>query len=246
MCTVTILPEVLLSATSALANRQVRLRLACNRDELLTRAPALPPIKFVAGARQAVMPIDPESGGTWIGANDAALVCVVLNVYNGGGPTRAELSRGTIVPALLHCEDVDGALARALELPADRYAPFRLLISQPGRLIECTNLGGSLDWQREQLDRAWLRTSSGLGDDLVAGPRKTLFTSFFEHASDPVATQDLFHLHQWRGRESISVRMRRLDARTVSHTVVEVTDQAVTLTYRPAEAPDGVVVTMAA
>jgi hypothetical protein len=68
----------------------------------------------------------------------------------------------------------------------------------------------------------------------------------FGNASDPVAAQDLFHMHQWPGREAISVRMLRADAQTVSHTIVEVRDRSVRVTYRQAAAAESVAVTMAA
>jgi len=246
VCTVTILPETVLAATAAGAARRLRLRVASNRDELLTRAAALPPSTFRIGTRRAVMPRDPDSGGTWIGANDAGIVCALLNVYDGAPAATADLSRGTIIPPLLGCDGLDSALARARTLPIDRYRPFRLLIVEPGRLIECWPDDGGLGFRVENLREAAMRTSSGLGDGLVAGPRGDLFRSFFSHASDPVAAEDLFHLHQWRGREAISVRMRRPDARTVSHTVVEISEQSVSLVYRPANAPDRVLVTMAA
>jgi hypothetical protein len=91
-----------------------------------------------------------------------------------------------------------------------------------------------------------MRTSSGLGDDLVTGPRMALFQQFLSTVTDTIAAQDLFHLHQWRGREEVSVRMRRGDARTVSSTVVEIRDRVIRLVYRPAEAADGIAVSVAA
>ena len=77
---------------------------------------------------------------------------------------------------------------------------------------------------------AMMLTSSGLGDHLVEGPRRTLFDA------DPprtAAAQDAFHRHRWADRLPLSVAMHRDDARTVSRTVVEVTPEAVTMTYTP-------------
>ena len=116
MCTVTILPESLVSAVKADAEDPLRWRLVCNRDELTTRPAALPPAITRAGSRLAIMPVDPESGGTWIGVNDAGLVCSLLNVYNGSTATRARVSRGTIIPPLLRYADVDSALMWASQL----------------------------------------------------------------------------------------------------------------------------------
>ena len=88
MCTVTALPAALLAS----ASDSLLLRVVCNRDEHLTRAPALPPTVWAAGARRALMPIDPSSGGTWIAANDAGLVFAVLNTYKGSGAHTGDVS----------------------------------------------------------------------------------------------------------------------------------------------------------
>jgi Transport and Golgi organisation 2 len=246
MCTVTILPEAVLSASHKGNEESLRLRVACNRDELITRAPALPPVTRRIGNHLAVMPVDPVSGGTWIGANDAGVVCALLNLYAGPRTMAGPRSRGTVIPPLLGCDSVNKALERVLELPADQYSPFRLLLLDGRHLVECWNQDHAIHSRRESLRTAFMRTSSGLGDDLVTGPRTALFQQFLSAASDPIAADELFHLHQWRGREELSVRMRRGDARTVSYTVVEIGKRTVRLVYRPAEAPDGVSVSVAA
>jgi hypothetical protein len=56
MCTVTIIPT------------EHGMRRACNRDESPLRAAALPPRVVTVGKRQALMPIDPLSGGGGRGA----------------------------------------------------------------------------------------------------------------------------------------------------------------------------------
>jgi hypothetical protein len=49
--------------------------------------------------------------------------------------------------------------------------------------------------------------------------------------------QDLFHRHSWPGATQLSVCMRRPDACTVSHTVVELGRETAVMTYLP-HAPD--------
>ena len=246
MCTVTILPEPLVAPGNVGADDPLRWRVACNRDELRSRPAALPPAITRAGSRLAIMPVDPASGGTWIGVNDAGLVCSLLNVCAGQPVAPAPLSRGTIIPPLLRYADVDSALMWAARLPPDQYQPFRLLISDGHELVECCSDGRTLRHRRRLLTNAVIRTSSGLGDRLVTRPRAALFRKFLAATSDKVAAEDLFHLHQWRGREEISVRMRRADARTVSHTVIEVRERTVRLVYRPADAFQGVSIAVAA
>jgi hypothetical protein len=156
------------------------------------------------------------------------------------------LSRGTIIPPLLGCRDLDAMLAEAKRLSPEWYRPFRLLVVDRHEFMECWPANGRLELRREPLREAIMRSSSALGDAAVAGPRGELFRTMFGNASDPVAAQDLFHMHQWPGREAISVRMLRADAQTVSHTIVEVRDRSVRVTYRQAAAAESVAVTMAA
>jgi hypothetical protein len=246
MCTVTVLPEALLTGRSHWHGERVRWRLACNRDELSTRSAAWPPAITRIGSRHVIMPVDPDGGGTWIGVNDAGLACTLLNVSGGSRLVAAPLSRGTIIPRLLGYGDVDSALVWARELPADRYLPFRLLIVDGRELVDCWTDGSTFEHRRLRLRDAVIRSSSGLGDHLVAGPRAALFHRFLASTHDPIAAEDLFHLHRWRGREELSVRMRRADARTVSHTVIEIRERTVNLAYRQADSPDTVSITLAA
>ena len=241
MCTVTVLPRACLTAPFAIAD-PTRLRVACNRDELLTRGAALAPSVRVLGERRVTMPVDPESGGTWIAASDAGLVFTLLNVnsdtaadVNAGGPSRrGGLSRGGLIPSLLGAGNVSEALGLVLDSRADRYRPFRLLIMDPYQLIECWLDAGRVRHRRAYLHGTVMRTSSSLGDAVVAAPRRALFRQFFKAQANAMAAQDAFHEHQWPGREPVSVRMCRADARTVSHCVVELTASFVTMTYRAA------------
>ena len=93
MCTLTIVPF------------DEGVRLVCNRDERRTRATALAPESHETQTGTAIYPIDPESGGTWIGANESGLVAALLNRTPGRARVSrlTPVSRGIIVPALLAC-----------------------------------------------------------------------------------------------------------------------------------------------
>src|SRR5512139_3976242 len=167
------------------------LRLGCNRDELRTRPRAEPPREVRFGSRRAILPIDPQGGGTWIAVNDAGLVMALLNRYPDSLPMPSgPVSRGEIIPSLLHHGRLDEAVAAASKLPADRYAPFRLLVADRGSVVELVELDGRLTVHpARSLERPLLFTSSGLGDHVVEGPRRALFESMFDHGSGDAATQ---------------------------------------------------------
>ncbi len=227
------------------------LRVECNRDESRLRPPARSPEVRTAGHRRIVMPVDPVSDGTWIGANDAPLVAVLINVY-ARSLTRDELialaqrdppppSRGRIVPHVLAGGTVDEALARAQQLDLKRYDPFRLVVADAGRYVHLLWSGDNLTVDPiADFAQPLFFTSSALGDEVVADPRRELFDhSFFGSACDPAA-QDGFHRHVWPGREFASVWMTRPEARTVSITTVELDAHGARMTYeaRAAENPE--------
>ena len=101
------------------------------------------------------------------------------------------------------------------------------------------NSNGARIWLvcRIVLTSPQLFTSSGLGDQAVEGPRRQLFGEFFDRPGDRLAQQEAFHRHRWPDRPHLSVCMDRQDARTVSHTVVFLSPDRITLAYH-SDAPD--------
>jgi hypothetical protein len=208
-------------------------RVAVNRDELVTRAAALPPVVRRFGDRRAVMPVDPVSDGTWVAATDAGLVIALLN-YNppGRGNVAAPGSRGVIIPMLLGQASARAAAAVAMSLSPESFGPFRLVVLDRETLAQVTSDGSELGLRLLDVRReAVVFTSSGLGDHLVEGPRTELFRRMMDRGAS-ADVQDEFHRHQWVDRPHLSVRMRRADARTVSTTVVEAGPDGIRMSYR--------------
>ena len=248
MCTVSVLAwreraahETAPAARAAAPRRLIRL--ACNRDEQRSRPAALPPVRRRCGAREAVLPIDPVSGGTWIAVNDAGLIATLLNVYDV--PARAarcafdgRRSRGEIIPDLMRCSNLDEAAPRARRLDPERYPPFRLVLVDRASWIELRTDGvvASCTAPRPVIGPSMF-TSSGLGDERVEAPRRAVFDELLGAlpASVPAdqlaAAQDAFHRHRWPDKPHVSVCMEREEALTVSHTVVEVAPDSVAMEY---------------
>jgi hypothetical protein len=217
------------------------LRIACNRDEQVTRAAALPPVvRRLGGGMRTVMPVDPDSDGTWVAANERGVVMALLN-YNPPGSrfAAAGLSRGEIIPLLISCETGRDAVKTIHTLEPERYGPFRLLVIDELTLTEISSDMRRF-WFRSYppAEPAILLTSSGLGDHVVERPRRELFEQMLAGLGAHARTQELFHGHQWGDRPHLSVRMRRADARTVSTTTIEVRPDEVSMAYR-ADDPEG-------
>ncbi|HMQ15576.1 MAG TPA: NRDE family protein [Phycisphaerae bacterium] len=230
MCTVTIIPV------------RGSVRLACNRDELRSRPAALLPVARGYGARKAIMPIDPVSDGTWIAVNDSGIAATLLNVNvhpnaaDTDGPQKS--SRGVLIPRLMACATVVDAEKVSAKTDPRQHSPFRLVLVDDKDISQFWSDGYSLRYEREALgDQPHLFTSSGLGDALVERPRRELFEQMFATGGDWVSQQDAFHRHSWPDRRHLSVCMEREEARTVSHTLIEIEPGRVAVTYVP-DAPD--------
>ncbi len=233
MCTLTLIPLTTDAGSGV--------RVACNRDESRARPPALPPEVRLAEGRQIIMPIDPVSDGTWIGASDAGLVAALLNAYPARFAAAAlapgknpPASRGTIIPVLLGSGSLDELIERATRIDASRFAPFRLVLADSREVAELAWGSPSVELiSRDLLTGPRMFTSSGLGDELVDRPRRELFRTWFHEPINWPAEQNAFHRHRWPDAPGVSVCMSRDEARTVSYTVVEISSRAATLSYYP-------------
>ncbi len=198
------------------------------------RPAASPPRVEACGARLAILPRDPQAGGTWIAVNDAGLAMVLLNANPKPGtqPSPGRITRGAIIPSLLDAVTLDEAVTRAEQLDVAPFAPFRLVVIDQHELVELALGNGALVVrERARIDRPLMHTSSGLGDALVAEPRRKLFAELFSGDALWKETQDAFHRHRWPAREGISVSMCRDDAWTVSQTIIEIDATFARLTY---------------
>lgn len=222
MCTVSVVPT------------SDGFRLTCNRDERRARARALPPGAQRTGGLSAIWPTDSQGGGTWIGANEGGLAMALLNRTSGRERPAIDrpISRGTIIPVLLGDHTLRRALQTALALPVQRYEPFTLLLVQRDVAAVVANDGRRLTIAMSALHRPVVLASSSLGDDRV-WPRLSLFARLVRRNPAPLGGQARFHRHRWRRRPEISVCMSRVDACTVSRTVLDVGRASIVMRYEP-------------
>ncbi|MEM0983968.1 MAG: NRDE family protein [Planctomycetota bacterium] len=224
-------------------------RLVHNRDELRTRAIAEAPAVRTFGETEAIAPLDPDAGGSWIAVDARGRCVAVLNVNPPSDDPdanyrrdNASVSRGRLVPLLLGAEGWPPT-SGAFEAETVKMRAHRALVIEPGpdgpdgpggpRVAQWTSgaaeSGGPNGWVERSTPEVWV--SSGLGDALVL-PRKRTFEELV--LADPTpASQDRFQRHRWADRSHLSVLMARPDARTVSITTGEVTPEGVSMAYQP-------------
>lgn len=106
---------------------------AANRDEMLAR-PATAPRVVHPEAPRVIAGLDEQSGGTWMGANDAGLFAAITNQRQEDGQDPTLESRGAIVMDALRRTSVEGIEAMLSELDGRRFNGFNLLFGDPREL----------------------------------------------------------------------------------------------------------------
>jgi len=213
------------------------IRIVFNRDEVYTRQNAIPPLTSYFGNRLGISPIDGESGGSWIGVNDAGLTAALLNVNieTSLNKTRTgKLSRGIIIPRALRTTCTEDAIADIWKLDLNNFQPFRFVCTDAKTMATFIWDGHNMEKITYYLSASpFFFTSSGLGDSLVEPGRRLLFSEVFRNALQHELKnhQDYFHWHKWSELPEVSVCMKRKDACTVSITCIEVTPDGVSMDY---------------
>ena len=222
-----------------------------NRDETLTRSKAEPPEIVQIENGEALMPIDPDGGGTWLGVNSSGWTYALLNYYQGTAPSGPLTSRGNIVKRALHCATIS-QLEQALQtLLQGRFAPFSLLCVAPQGLAkkhkppEQTEHNQSillLQWTGQYLQRQIvnsLMTSSSKHFEQTQRARQLAATHSHIPAAGCSSGKPDEHLQRHRDfhrshnpeRGTHSVCMHRKNAKTVSLSEVSVLRDVATFSY---------------
>jgi len=160
MCTVTFVP------------RNDGFYVAMNRDERIARPSASPPALFGQGLAESIYPLDSE-GGTWIAANRTGVAFALLNWNDTQVLYQKNLTRGSVIPALLRSASDHAAESALRRLDLDGVLPFRLVGIFPA---EETVMEWRWDQRSIQRDafswtlRQWC--SSSLSDETATATRK--------------------------------------------------------------------------
>jgi hypothetical protein len=216
-----------------------------NRDERPGRAPGLPP-SVHDGAVRWIAPLDGQSHGTWIGANDRGVTLAILNRYHES-PMSAEgewISRGLLVTALLSEVTKDDIERKLRNEPLGLYQPFTLAAFEVGRGARLFAWDGKGLGLSEAVETGLVLTSSGFDQERATRDRGAHFTRWLQaHPGDPAdldypdhPTLEAFeeiHASHLPRRGPLSICMHRPEAGTVSFTRVDVRPDAINVHYIP-------------
>ena len=222
MCTLSIVPTV----DGYLAGM--------NRDELLTRSPALPPATLPRKGLAALYPREP-SGGTWIACNSRGNLLALLNWNEVDLRALGEKSRtrGCVIPELIYEAESYSTDLRLRQMDLFGAFPFRLIGAFPE---ECTFVEWQWDGLRaNRFNYPWERRhwfSSSISDTHA----KEVRSGVCEAAAGEATVLDepwLRRLHRSHTPDPgpFSICVHRPDAASLSYTEVKHHDSTVSMKY---------------
>jgi hypothetical protein len=213
-----------------------------NRDEQPTRAPGLPPA-IHEGAVRWIAPLDGQSHGTWIGANEQGITLAILNRWHES-PMRAEgewISRGLLVTSLLDETTKDDVERHLRDEPLTLYQPFTLVAFEVGRGARLFAWNGKDLSLSQVVETGLVLTSSGFDQEKATKDRGALFAGWqaFDptHPADPthptLVSFEAIHASHIPERGPLPICMHRPEAGTVSFTRIDVLPDRIDVAYVP-------------
>ena len=206
-----------------------------NRDELRARPEGTTRQAISPNGIEYLYPSDAVSGGTWLGVNACGVGGCLLNRYGDThlNDTSEIVSRGTIIPGLLACRNLQEAYKLVDQLPLNHYRNFDLLLFDDNMALQCTNENGIGSVRRRTGE--WLMlTSSSWNKAAVLDYRQRGFDEFIRtRFSDTETAESIlreFHLRD-ADDSRYSVLMRRAESHTKSVSQILLDHNSVTLRY---------------
>ena len=152
--------------------------LLCNRDEHPKAKPALPPEIQDSSGMRFIAPIDIDSGGSWMAANEAGLSFSLINrniCSRCNAEKQSKPSRGILLTALSDSHSLEDTQRRFERLDLEPYLPFTMVVLAPGASATLFHWTGRKSCIESDGDAAMPLISSSLDPEGVAAYRKRLF-----------------------------------------------------------------------
>jgi len=209
------------------------LSLAFSRDERKSRPAASAPRLVDGEGPQVIAPVDPQSGGSWIAANEHGLCCFLLNNYAALASTGAGIgskkSRGSIPLCLARRADAEQAEGLIHDLDLGEYPPFLVGVANESRVAawasDCASLS-PLDTTRGLL------TTSSYKTEAVQAYREARYRVLAGQGEVPAKERRRqFHMDLHNADPAFNPLMLREDSRTHSLTEVSIGADLVSMRY---------------
>ncbi len=211
-------------SVSWLQNNQY-LSICFNRDEQKTRSCATTPKLFSQNSIQALSPIDPDGGGSWLSVNNMGITLCLLNLYEATTPsTGKKISRGQIIKKLSFVCSIDELNHWLNRQNLSKFHPFRLLFISESDKTEYQWTGIKLSHHK----LGNFATSSSFETERVTRHRMDVY-----HRKSIKNPQQQLKLHSDHQPEKspYSICMHRKDATTVSLSHLTITQQTIHFDY---------------
>jgi len=221
-----------------------------SRDEMLTRSRAKPPA-IIRDAKEAknlkeskvlkepteqaplsIMPIDQDAGGSWLSINQSGVFIGLLNAYPEGSQkplatktnSHLPISRGQVIIDLARATSLRQLQNYFSNSHLKQYKPFKLVfISQQQQQ--------QFYWNGEQVEMSSLPpflSSSSYSNQAVVTYRQQLFAKLKNIDRNKLLQ---FHQNHYHIDPAFSVCMHREEAKTVSLSEIQLTDEKVSYRY---------------
>ncbi len=207
-----------------------------NRDELNTRAPERPPEMRNSRGVRYIAPLDGDSGGTWIAANEYGLTLCLVNFYPDQTPvaSRDYQSRGLILPLLMSCLDLTDLEHTIRSMSFSSFRPLRLAGFAPVMPVWMGVWDGK-EWRinTQANDHEPVVSSSFQTRDVEQFRRDYFRKMLGEFQKVDENMLEMFHRSRHPEQSAYSVCMQRPDAQTVSFCRVKINPFVVRFIYEP-------------
>ena len=211
-----------------------------NRDERHTRMPALPPSFFEHDGTTICAPRDGDFGGTWVGLNEFGISVGLLNRYEDDlteSPSNFR-TRGEIVVDLLAGRSPGDVQQRFQSFRLAEFRPFTVFAIAPGQPVFKADWNGRSLKLNPYADHSGPLISSSYDSIRAKEIRRAAYHTL-THRGVTLDTLLRFHSSHYPHSGPSSACMHRLDAQTVSFTMIMVGPDGAALRYTPGPPCEG-------
>lgn len=185
MCTVTFVPA------------RDKIFITSNRDEKLSRKPAIHPAMYRQNGRNLIYPKDAVAGGTWIALKENGDAAVLLNgafICHASEPPY-RISRGVLFLEVLSANHPAWTFSK-IDLAG--IEPFTLILFEKNSLYEFRWDGSERYCKQLSASRPHIWSSATLYDGLIIKKREQWFARFLNATPNPTQ-QDILNFHHFTG-----------------------------------------------